>query len=92
MADPIKLLRFPMYSLYYIDDTSSDDAVEKPNLDFVLGAMREQPKGKERIVEAIELALADKDFDFTDVLSGLPHSNDAIRNWLDRLRKRLARE
>lgn len=89
---PAKLLMFPMYSLYYIDDASSDAAIDELDLAFVLGAMGEKPGGKEIILEAMDIALADREFDFTTVLPGLWHSNEEIRNWLGRLSRRLGGE
>jgi hypothetical protein len=86
-----KLLRYPLYGLYHIE--TIDQSSQGGYLYDIVPGFNDQfdQTLQAEMLDAIEQALRDSDFDFEASLPNLPFNNDDIRKHLSETLKRLRR-
>ena len=73
-------LKIPLYKLYYIDDLSDFAGLTEQELESLENEYDEfELKG---IIESVEWAKRNPDYDFSSLLPNLQHSNEEIYGYL----------
>ena len=84
----IKVLRVPLYKLYYVDNIENFVGLNKVELDS-LRRDCSQERIKE-IINSLKWAVENPAFDFQSLLPNLPQKNELIYKYLCRLYEQLS--
>lgn len=88
MSDETTALRYPLYMLYYIDDIYkealfSEDFVKQMGADYSVEII-------DGIKTGVSWALQNPDYNFSQLLPNLNHTNEDIYYFLEKYSKKIA--
>ncbi len=87
MYSHFSFLKIPLHKLYYIDNVDTFVGLTEKDIDSLKSEYtREELTG---IVESVNWAVQNKDYDFSSLLPNLNHSNEDIYKYLQKLEQSL---